>query len=86
MYEKEDTAAVKDLICCLGWATNFTDIANVRETVSKFDDSSTLDEFIASVRGTGNSQEVPSLPVELAFIDVASTLPKLSVLPMGGSR
>ncbi|KAL9031876.1 MAG: hypothetical protein Q9196_000131 [Gyalolechia fulgens] len=86
MYEKDGPAAVKDLICCLGWATNFTEIANVRETASNLDDSSTLDEFIASVKRTGASQQVPSLPVELAFIDVASTLPKLSVLPMGGSR
>ncbi|KAL8943883.1 MAG: hypothetical protein Q9216_000777 [Gyalolechia sp. 2 TL-2023] len=86
MYEKASPAVDKGLICCLGWATNFTDAANVRETVSNFDDSPTLDEFIASARTAGNSKHVPSLSVDLAFIDVASTLPKLSVLPMGDSR
>lgn len=86
MYEKDSLTEAQDSICCLGWAANFTDVANVRESVSKFDNGSIIGEFIASLKRAETLQHVSSLPVELAFIDVASTLPSLSVLPIGGSR
>lgn len=84
MYEKD--YATLSPICCLGWACNFTDIAAMQSTISSIDDSLTLDEFIGLAKGTGDTQQVPSLPVELAFMDIASTLPKLSALPIGGSQ
>lgn len=46
----------------------------------------TLDEFISSLSEATAAQNVPDLPIELAFIDIASTLPRLSVLPIGGSQ
>lgn len=46
----------------------------------------TLDAFIASTKETSDSQDLPDLPTELAFIDVVSSLPRLSTLPIGGSR
>ncbi|KAL8838983.1 MAG: hypothetical protein Q9170_001913 [Blastenia crenularia] len=58
----------------------------LRNTNSDFDETSSLDEFIASTKGTGITKLAPSLPVELAFIDIASTLPKLSTLPIDGSQ
>ncbi|KAL8718729.1 MAG: hypothetical protein Q9225_004170 [Loekoesia sp. 1 TL-2023] len=84
MYEKDHSTPSP--ICCLGWACNFTDTAPMQSTISSIDNSLTLDEFIGSAKGAGDTQRVTSLPVELGFMDIASTLPKLSALPIGGSQ
>ena len=86
MYEKDDLDSIKAPICCLGWASNRTDIASMSDSVTTFDDSLTLEEFVASAKGTTDTQRIPNLPFELAFMDVAGMLPKLSALPLGGVR
>ncbi|KAL9602386.1 MAG: hypothetical protein Q9179_002543 [Wetmoreana sp. 5 TL-2023] len=54
--------------------------------MAKLQESMTLDEFINSYGETTISQSDPDLPTELAFMDISSTLPKLSILPIGGSQ
>ncbi|KAL9597735.1 MAG: hypothetical protein Q9219_004929 [cf. Caloplaca sp. 3 TL-2023] len=84
MYEKDHSAYPP--ISCLGWACNITDIASVWSNLSSFEDGLALDDFTTHARDTAPTQQLPNLPVELAFTDIASMLPKLSPLPIGGSR
>ncbi len=86
MYEKAGSASSKSPICCVGWGSNFMTTRHDRKAGSKFEDGMTLDEFIAATNESTDLLQVPNLPVELAFIDVACTLPRLSTLPLGGSR
>lgn len=58
----------------------------MQNAVSKLDDGVALDDFIAFAKEPKSSQDVLDLPIELAFIDVVGTLPKISTLPIGGSR
>ncbi|KAL9011267.1 MAG: hypothetical protein Q9173_003875 [Seirophora scorigena] len=86
MYEKDALISSESPICYIGWTTNLTAIQHVQNMVSQFEDSMTLDAFIASTKEAKDSRHVPDLPNELAFIDVMGTLPKLATLPIGGSR
>lgn len=86
MYEKDGLASTKSPICCVGWGSTFMTTRHDQKVGLKFEDGMTLDEFIAAANESKDSHQVPNLPVELAFIDVACTLPKLSTLPLGGSR
>lgn len=86
MYEKDYSSSTKSPIRCLGWASQCTNISDMEMPLSKFEDGMTLDEFLVSSQRLNDPQGVPNLPVELAFIDIAGTLPKLSTLPIGGYR
>ena len=84
MYKNESSTPTKAPITCLGWASNLTDVRAVRTTMAEVADNVSLDDFVTSFNEAASSQKVPDLPNELAFIDVASSMPKLSTLPTGG--
>ncbi|KAL8806298.1 MAG: hypothetical protein Q9182_001445 [Xanthomendoza sp. 2 TL-2023] len=86
MYEKDHTPSSRAPICCLAWASNFTDIAAVRRRMANLPGNVAMDDSLASIDETTNPQYVPDLPIELAFLDVAGLLPKLSTLPVAGSQ
>ncbi|KAL8759268.1 MAG: hypothetical protein Q9199_000881 [Rusavskia elegans] len=86
MYEKDYPTPFKAPICCLGWASNFTDVAAIRERLSSLEGTAVLDDLMTSADETLNPQFALDLPIELAFLDVASTLPKLATLPVAGSQ
>ncbi|KAL8693429.1 MAG: hypothetical protein Q9218_001739 [Villophora microphyllina] len=86
MYKKESLATSKAAISCLGWASTFTDTQAVRISLAQLADGLTLDDLIDSVGRATGSSAAPDLPMELALIDVATLLPKLSTLPIGGSQ
>ncbi|KAL8789954.1 MAG: hypothetical protein Q9213_000840 [Squamulea squamosa] len=86
LYEKDYSTPSKAPICCLGWASNFTDKDATRKRMSNLEGSTVLDSLIASTDGITTPQYTPELPIELAFVDVASALPKLSTLPVIGSQ
>lgn len=86
MYQKVYQTPSKAPICCLGWASNFTDIAAIRRGMASVEGTMVLDDLMTSVGETLNSQNALELPVELAFVDVTATLPKLSTLPVAGSQ
>ncbi|KAL8642534.1 MAG: hypothetical protein Q9228_000798 [Teloschistes exilis] len=86
MYRKKSLTSSKAPICHLGWATHFTDIQAVRISLAQPADHLTLDELIKSVEKATETSGVPDLPTELALIDVSTSLPKLSTLPIGGSQ
>ncbi|KAL8664050.1 MAG: hypothetical protein Q9202_003342 [Teloschistes flavicans] len=86
MYRKKSLASSKAPICCLGWATHFTNIQAVRITLAQLADRLTLDDLLKSLGKATKPSGVLDLPTELALIDVATSLPKLPTLPIGGSQ
>ncbi|KAL8994812.1 MAG: hypothetical protein Q9169_005319 [Polycauliona sp. 2 TL-2023] len=86
MHEKVYPTPSMAPICCLGWASNFTDVAATRRRMASTQGTVVLDDLMASTHETLGPQYALDLPIELAFVDVASTLPKLSILPVAGSQ
>ncbi|KAL8852821.1 MAG: hypothetical protein Q9221_002330 [Calogaya cf. arnoldii] len=86
MYEKDYPTPSKAPICCMGWASNFTDIAAIRERMASLGSALVLDDLMASADETLGPRYALDLPIELAFVDVASTLPKLATLPVAGTQ
>ncbi|KAI4233175.1 MAG: hypothetical protein LQ349_004577 [Xanthoria aureola] len=86
MYQKDYPTPSKAPICCLGWASNFTDVMAIRKRVANLQGTAVLDDLMSSVDEPLNPQHALDLPIELAFVDVASTLPKLATLPVAGSQ
>ncbi|KAL8859915.1 MAG: hypothetical protein Q9178_003748 [Gyalolechia marmorata] len=86
MYEKDYSTPSKAPICCLGWASNFTDVAAIRKRMANREAGVVLDDLMTSTDNASSPDYAPELPIELAFVDVANTLPKLSTLPVAGSQ
>ncbi|KAL8733148.1 MAG: hypothetical protein Q9166_002340 [cf. Caloplaca sp. 2 TL-2023] len=86
MHEKDYSTICTAPICCLGWASNSTGIAAMRERMINLGGSVALDDLMTPTDETTNPQYAPDLPTELAFVDVECILPKLSTLPVSGSR
>ena len=70
-------------ICCLGWGVCFTDAAFVDKHINGTKTEVTLDDILG--RGfEGLLTDLPQdLPTELANLEIESSLPKLSTLPLG---
>ncbi|KAL8678917.1 MAG: hypothetical protein Q9186_004774 [Xanthomendoza sp. 1 TL-2023] len=58
----------------------------MRQRMANLQGSVPVDDFVASIDEATNPQYAPDLPIELAFVDVATFLPKLSTLPVAGSQ
>ena len=71
---------------CLGWGVNFSDSTAVRKRIEVAENSYELDDLLRQGPDTKSSSEAPDLPAELAFLDVESCLPKLSLLVSSGSE
>lgn len=71
-------------LCCLGWGINFTDSSKVSMQVNKLKNELTLDDIISQNPQTKAVDAVPDLPLDLAFLDVEVSLPKLSTLSSSG--
>jgi hypothetical protein len=74
----------KSKICCLGWGINFTDPSKVNDEVVNLKGGLTLDDVISRNPQAKALDALPDLPLDLAFIDVEASLPKLSPLSPGG--
>ena len=66
-------------VCCLGWGINFVDTNKAAEQVK-----TSLVDIISRNPQTQAVDIPPDLPLELALIDVETSLPKLSPLSSGG--
>ncbi|KAL8953097.1 MAG: hypothetical protein Q9222_001035 [Ikaeria aurantiellina] len=86
MYEKSYLPSPQIPITCLGWASNAVDAPVTNKDTAKIGPKAALDDFISSYKEANHHPSAPDLPMEIAFIDVASVLPKLSTLPIGGSE
>ncbi|KAL8930034.1 MAG: hypothetical protein Q9172_000119 [Xanthocarpia lactea] len=86
LYEKDYSTPSKAPICCLGWASNFTDATAIRKRMANREGGVVLDDLMTSTDEASSPDYAPELPIELAFVDVANTLPKLSTLPVAGSQ
>ena len=86
MYEKDYSTPSKAPICCLGWASNFTDVAAIRKRMANRESGVVLDDLMTSTDEASSPEYAPELPIDLAFIDITNTLPKLSALPVAGSQ
>ncbi len=71
-------------ICCLGWSINFTEASQVNDRVNKLKGELTIDDVISRNPQAKALDAVPDLPLDLAFLDVEASLPKLSPLSSGG--
>lgn len=74
----------KAQICCFGWGVNFTEASKVYDQVNKLKGGLTLDDVINRNPQATALNSVSDLPLDLAFLDVEASLPKLSPLSSGG--
>ncbi len=74
----------KTQICCLGWGSNFTEASKVNDQVNKLKGELSLDDVISRNPQAKALDSVLDLPLDLAFLDVEASLPKLSPLSSGG--
>ena len=84
MHQIDCSSHSASQICCLGWGIHFTDSPALRNQLDKSGTEKTLDDMW--VEGTQSSilDSLSDLPLDLAFLDVEGTLPKLSTLAIGG--
>jgi anaphase-promoting complex subunit 4 len=68
-------------ICCMGWAFNFTDVKNTKARLDRLPINTKLDDIFSRGGQLHDADGPLDLPTDLAFLDVISSLPKLSVLP-----
>ena len=71
-------------ISCLGWAINFTESSKVTHQLQSLGHEVSLEEIINRNPQIKALDTVPDLPSDLAFLDVETSLPKLSPLSSGG--
>ena len=71
-------------ICCLGWGFNFIETYKVIEQIKGAKGKLTLRDVIDHNPKTKAIENVADLPLDLAFLDVEASLPKLSPLSTGG--
>ena len=86
MHQLDCSAHSQSPFSCLGWGVNFTDSTAVRKRVEVAGGTLELDDLLRNGVNAKASQETPDLPADLAFIDVESSLPKLSTLVSSGGE
>lgn len=70
-------------ICCLGWGINITGDCKIKNERRKIGPEASLDDLL-SPGVKHESDALPDLPRDLAFLDVEALLPGLSSLALGG--
>lgn len=83
-HQSDCSAYSKSRICCLGWGVNFTDSNKVKSHINELKGELTLDDVISHNPQARAMDSAPDLPLDLAFLDVEASLPKLSILSSGG--
>ncbi len=84
MHQIDCSAHSSSQICCLGWGINFMDNDAVRTQLKKPGIEKSLDEILSEGTQSGILDSLADLPLDLAFLDIEGTLPKLSTLAIGG--
>ena len=84
VHQIDCSAYSKSQICCLGWGISFMDGNKVGLDLDKLKDKLTLDDMISQNSQMKSMDTVPDLPLDLALLDIESSLPKLSPLSSGG--
>ncbi len=70
-------------ICCLGWGINITGDYKIKHERRRVGPEASLDDLLS--QGVKHeSDTLPDLPRDLAFLDVDALLPRLSSLALGG--
>lgn len=72
-------------VTCLGWASNSTVRRTSRTSDVKIENSWKRFISMDAAEEASTEEAVLDLPRDLALIDLESSLPKLSVLPTGGT-
>ena len=83
-HQIDCSAYSKSPLCCLGWGMNFTDSDKTISQINDLKGELTLDDILSHNPQTKTIDSVPDLPLDLAFLDVEASLPKLSILSSGG--
>ena len=84
MHQIDCSAHSASQICCLGWAINFTDSHTLRIQLEHPGTEKCLDEILSDGAQSSILGSLSDLPLDLAFLDIEGTLPKLSTLAIGG--
>ena len=84
MHQMDCSAHSASQICCLGWGINFTDSHALRIQLERPGVEQSLDEILSDGTQSGILGSISDLPLDLAFLDIEGTLPKLSTLAVGG--
>lgn len=86
MHQIDCSAHSASQICCLGWGISFTDTHAVRTRLEKSGMEKDLDDVLSEGTQSSILDSLTDLPLDLAFLDIEGTLPKLSTLAMGGTE
>ena len=84
MHQINCSARSASQVCCLGWGLNFTDSHAVKVQLGKSGRENSLEDVLSDGALSSNVDSLSDLPLDLAFLDIEETLPKLSTLAMGG--
>ena len=84
VHQIDCSAYSKTQICCLGWGINFMDGNQIGLERDQVKHQLTLDDMISQNPQVKSLDTVPDLPLDLALLDIESSLPKLSPLSSGG--
>ena len=71
-------------VSCLGWGVNVTETKKLNEQFASLRGSLDLEGVNDTPPQMKTADSNPDLPLDLAFLDVESSLPKLSPLAAGG--
>lgn len=74
----------KSRISCLGWGVTFTNGRSLSQRLQNSTERVTIEDVISHNPTVKTIETSPNLPLDLAFLDVEGSLPKLSPLPSGG--
>ena len=71
-------------ISCIGWGVTFTESTSLSQRLQHSKNGITLEDVISRNPSIKFIDAPPDLPLDLAFLDVEGSLPKLSLLSSGG--
>lgn len=86
MHQIDCSAHSTSQICCLGWGINFTDSHALRAQIKKSGVEKSLDDIWSEGAQSSFLDSLSDLPLDLAFLDIEGSLPKLSTLAIGGTE
>ena len=86
MHQIDYSAHSTSQICCLGWGINFTDSRALRAQIEVSGVEKSWDDIWSEGTQSSILDSLSDLPLDLAFLDIEGTLPKLSTLAIGGTE
>lgn len=83
VHQLDCTTRSASPICCLGWGINVTGDYKINHERHEVGPEASSDDLLGQAVKR-ESDTLPNLPRDLAFLDVEALLPRLSSLALGG--